>query len=114
MNLNIINKMNEDLPQVGVRTILNGEILFCYLRKYSIFLIFVAFLFFIYIGNRIDCELQISKIERLKRERQDLRYEAVEVSSKLIRFTRRTNVINHLNAKGSQLRESSISPIVIE
>ncbi len=106
---------NEELSELTFKDFLNGNVLSNSLvkRQYPLLLL-ISLLTVFYVGNRIECERKISRIELLKRKHQTIKYEALGVSAELTELTRRTNILNNINTKGLNLKESSKSPIRIE
>ena len=72
------------------------------------FLLFLAFLAIIYIGNSYYAEKNIRKIERLQRELKELRYEHIYTKSKLMSKSRQSEVAESLSDEG--IKESRTPP----
>ena len=64
------------------------------------FLLFLALLAVIYIGNSYYAEKNIRKIERLQKEVKELRYEHISTRSKLMSKSRQSEVANGLSDEG--------------
>ncbi len=108
-------KNNDELAGLTFKDFLNGNVLSnSFVKKQYPLLLLIAFLTFFYVGNRITCERQMSKIEKLKKKHQEVKYEALGVSAELTELTRRTSILNSINSKGLDLKESSKTPIKIE
>ncbi len=115
--MNVFNKIrnNKELSELTFKDFLNGNVLSnSFVKRQYPLLLLIAFLTFFYVGNRITCERKISRIEKLKKQHQSIRYEALGVSAELTELTRRTSILNSINTTGLELTESSTTPIRIE
>ena len=72
------------------------------------FVLFLAFLAILYIGNSYYAEKNIRKIERLQKELKELRYEHIFTKSKLMSKSRQSEVAESLNEEG--IKESRTPP----
>lgn len=72
------------------------------------FFIFIAFIAMIYISNSYGTEKLIIKIENVKKENEKLRYEHVLTKSRLMDYSRQSEVVKKLNTFG--LKESVRPP----
>lgn len=103
-----------ELKSSKFRDFLNGNILkkrFIQ-NQYGLFAL-IAVLVFIYIDNRYSCESQLAKEIKLKKELEDIKFESLTISSELTTLGRRSFVLDFINQKGLQLKESPVAPIVI-
>lgn len=111
-------KGNEDFSELkssSFRDFLNGNILNKnFVRKQFKLMLLLAFLAFIYIDNRYFCEKQITEEVKLKKELQDIKFESLTISAKVTTLGRRTYVLDYINSKGLDLKESANAPVVIE
>ncbi len=82
--------------------------------KHLPFLLFLAFVAIIYIGNSYYAEKNIRKIERLQKQLKEMRYEYVTNKSHVMQSSRQSQVANSLKNKG--IKESTVPPnkIVVE
>jgi len=64
------------------------------------FLLFLAILAFLYIGNSYYAEKKIRKIESKHKELRELRYNYVDTKSKLLQRSRASKVAESLSGKG--------------
>ncbi len=76
--------------------------------KHLPFMLFLAFLAIIYIGNSYYAEKNIRKIERLQKQLKEMRYEYVTIKSYLMHSSRQSQVANSLKDKG--IKESTVPP----
>jgi hypothetical protein len=72
------------------------------------FLLFLAFIGLVYIGNSYYAEKNIRKIERLQREVKELRYEHIYVKSLRVSKSRQSEIARDLSGKG--IKESTVPP----
>ncbi len=111
-------KGNEDFSELKssrFRDILNGSILSKnFITKQYKLLGMIAVLAVIYISNSYHCEKQISKEVELKKELQDIKYESLTISAELTKLSRRTYILNYINERGLELKESPYAPVVIK
>jgi hypothetical protein len=72
------------------------------------FLLFLALLALVYIGNSYYAEKNIRKIEKLQKEVKELRYEHIYTKSKLMYKSRQSEVAESLSEEG--IKESRTPP----
>jgi len=72
------------------------------------FLLFLAFLGIIYIGNSFYAEKNNRKIEQMHKELRELRYKHISIKAKLMQKTRQSKVAAALEKKG--IKESTVPP----
>jgi len=77
-------------------------------------LILIAVLAFAYVDNRYYCETQQARVIELKKQIQDVKYESLTISAQLMKITRQSNILNMVNERGLNLKESNTPPVVIE
>ncbi|MGB4415707.1 MAG: FtsL-like putative cell division protein [Paludibacter sp.] len=111
-------KGNEDFSDIKsstLRDVINGNILTKkFLKKQYGLLILIAVLAFAYVDNRYYCETQQARVIELKKQIQDVKYESLTISAQLMRITRQSNILNMVNERGLNLKESNTPPVVIE
>ncbi len=78
------------------------------------FVFFLVFLSVIYISNRYHAETLRNNIEDLRETTNELRSEAIFVSSELMKLSRQTEVADEMEKKGLELKESVEPPKKIE
>ncbi|MBE0663177.1 MAG: hypothetical protein IH597_12020 [Bacteroidales bacterium] len=79
-----------------------------YVVKQLPFLIFIVLLSLLYIANSYSSEKLAIKTERLKKANEELRYEQILMKSKLMHYSRQSEVARKLKDTG--LKESTIPP----
>ena len=72
------------------------------------FVLYLAFLAIIYIGNSFYAEKNIRRIEKLQRELKELRYEHIFLKSKVMSESRQSAVAASLEDQG--IKESRVPP----
>ena len=109
------NEDFNDLKSSTLRDIINGNILTKnFLKKQYPLMILIAFLAFLYVDNRYYSETQLSKVLKLKREIQDIKYESLTISAELMEISRQSNVRKMIKERGLTLSESNTPPVVLE
>lgn len=109
------NEVISELRSSSFRDFLNGNILNKnFVRKQFRLMLLLAILAFFYIDNRYYCEKQIAEEVNLKQQLQDIKFESLTISAQLTTLGRRTYVLDYINEKGLELKESAIAPVIIE
>ncbi len=90
---------------VALKKILGGEIIGAGTFRFLPFLIFVAFLAFVYIANNYLAENKIREINRLNKEVREIRYEFITTKSKLEDLSKQSKLATKLKARG--IKEST-------
>lgn len=94
---------------------MNGDILTTNFVRSQIFLfLLVCVIAIFYIDNRFACEQQIVKINRLKEQLTNAKYEALTTSSILMQISRQSQVAVEVNSKGIDLQPSSEPAIKVD
>ncbi len=78
------------------------------------FVFFLVFLSVVYISNRYHAETLRNRIEDLRETTNELRSQAIFVSSELMKLSRQTEVADEMQRKGLDLKESVEPPKKIE
>ena len=93
----------------GIQSILDGTILTKDRVVKSLpFLFYMTFLAIIYIANTFYSEKKIIEIEKIKKELKELRSESITTKSKLMFYSRQSEVIKRIEPYG--VKESLIPP----
>jgi Bacteriodetes cell division protein (FtsL-like) len=102
---------NEDNKKIRFREIMNGTFLVREnMRRQLPFVLFLTFLGIIYIGNRFHAERMVRKIDELKIEVGNLRSEQITITSELMNISRPSQVIELVQSRGLNLKESIEPP----
>ncbi|MDR0232262.1 MAG: hypothetical protein LBI82_09115 [Dysgonamonadaceae bacterium] len=101
--------------KISVLSILGGDILKeDFVIKQSKLIIMIACCFIFFIGNRYACLKQITRIEDLKKELKDLKYENLVILTKLTANSRQSQIEALIESKGLDLSGSNSPTYVIE
>lgn len=112
---NINKEENVKTKQFSIRKLMSGDILTTDFFKGQIFLfLLLCVIAIFYIDNRFACEQQIVKINRLKEQLTNARYEALTSSSILMQISRQSQVNVEVAAKGIDIQPSSEPVIKVE
>lgn len=87
------------------RKILGGEMLSVGTFKFFPFLVYAAFLAFIYIANNYYAEAKIRNINNLRKELKEINFEYITTKSKLEDLSKQSNLSKRLEKSG--LNEST-------
>ncbi len=98
----------------AVKEFLGGEILKVSTFKFFPYLVFVTFLAFIYIANNYYAERKIRKINHLRKELKESRYEYITTKSKLTELTKQSQLAKKLGKSGIKESTDPIKIIVAE
>lgn len=74
------------------------------------FILFLAFLAILYIGNQYHAEKLTNEVNQLKKERNEKRAEYISAASDLMKITRQTEVIELLKEKNVNLKPLTSPP----
>jgi cell division protein FtsL len=80
--------------------ILGGDLLSTGTFKFLRFLLFMAFLAFLYIANNYYAENNIREINKLRKELKELRYEYINVKTKLLQIEKQSQIAKTLEKSG--------------
>ncbi len=83
-----------------VKEVLGGDLLSTGTFKFLRFLLFLTFLAFIYIANNYYAEKNIREINKLRKEIKELRYEYINVKTKLLQIEKQSQIAKILEKKG--------------
>jgi hypothetical protein len=98
----------------AIKEFLGGEMLTVGTFKFFPFLVFITFLAFIYIANNYYAERKIRKINALRKELKELRYEYITTKSKLTELTKQSQLAKKLENSGIVESTDPIKIIVTE
>lgn len=80
--------------------VLGGDLLSTGTFKFLRFLLFIAFLAFFYIANNYYAENNIREINKLRKELKELRYEYINVKTKLLQIEKQSQIAKTLEKSG--------------
>ena len=96
-----------------IREIFGGEMIQTGTFRYLPFLIFIAFLAFIYISNNYLAENKAREINKLRKELKELSYEYITTKSKLMNMTKQSQLAEKLQPAGIKESTDPIKTIQI-
>lgn len=83
------------------------------LRKNLKLILLIITCIFIYISNHYAVIMKLSEIDTLQKELIDVKYDALTLSSQLMRESRQSNVRELVKARGLELEDSETPPYTI-
>ena len=95
------------------KEILGGDFLSASDFSMMPFLLYVAFLAFIYIANTYLAENKTREINRLRREVKELRYEYISAKSKLTQIEKQSHISKRLEKTGIKENTEPVKTIII-
>lgn len=106
-------RMTEDEPrrrsklEEAIKAFMTGNILSSagVIRTYP-YLVFIAFLAFLYIGNIFSMQRLHRQQTALTREVRELRTKSMTIASECMQATRQSNIIREIEKRGIPLKES--------
>lgn len=99
----------------SLTSIIGGDILATdFFRRQAGLLFLVTVLIIIYINNRYECQQQLIKIDNLKKELTDIKYDALTRSSELMERSRQSRIEEYIATKESDLQTSTNPPYLIK
>ncbi|MDR0995044.1 MAG: hypothetical protein LBL81_02000 [Tannerella sp.] len=84
-----------------------------FIVKHTRMILLVALLMLLFIGNRYSCLLKMRQIDRMEKELQDTRLEAMTLSNDLARYSRLSQIEGLLQKQGSDLQAPATPPYVL-
>jgi len=81
-------------------------------RNLKLILLIVACIF-VYISNHYAVIMKLSEIDTLQKELTDVKYEALTISSQLMRESRQSFVRDMVTERGLELEDSNTPPFTI-
>ena len=96
------------------RGIIGGDILAAeFFRRQVKLLVLVMVLVIFYINNRYECQQQMIRIEELKKDLTDIKYDALTRSSELMEHSRQSRIEEYIATKQSDLQSATTPPYLI-
>ncbi len=97
-----------------VKEILGGDLLSTGTFKFLRFLLFMTFLAFIYIANNYYAENNIRQINKLRKELKELRYEYLNVKTKLLQIEKQSQIAKKLERRGIKKNNQPVKILKIK
>jgi hypothetical protein len=109
------DNIKQEIKPKPLRNILGGDFM---ARKKILqhlpFLLFLALIGIIYIGNSYFAEKNIRKIEKLQKDLKELRYEHITMKSNLMISSRQSKVASRLDESGIKISTTPPRKIFID
>lgn len=107
--------MTEQKKKRNLKSWIDGDMLLSPLLQRHLGLILLVFaLILAYVSNRYAFQQEQVEIQRLRTERDDIKYEALARSSELMEKSRESNIQRFIVEQGSELQLSTKAPVVIK
>lgn len=81
-----------------------------FIVKHTRMIVLVVILLFFFIGNRYTCMQKLREIDRLQQQLQDVRFEALSISSELTGHSRQSQVEMLIEEQGIDLEAAKTPP----
>lgn len=96
------------------RGIIGGDILAAeFFRRQAKLLVLIMVLVIFYINNRYECQQLMIRIEELKKELTDIKYDALTRSSELMEHSRQSRIEEYIATQHSDLQSATTPPYLI-
>ncbi len=107
-------KAKKSARRTAWRGIIGGDILATeFFRRQVKLLVLVMVLVIFYINNRYECQQQMIRIEELKKDLTDIKYDALTRSSELMEHSRQSRIEEYIATKQSDLQSATTPPYLI-
>ena len=109
------NKNDKKEPKkMSIRSILGGDILANdFFKRQTRLLILIMILTVLYIDNRYSSQQELIEIDNLKKQLEDVKYDALTRSSELMERSRQSRIEEYIATKGSELQTATNRPYLI-
>ena len=108
------NKRENTSSKMSFRSILGGDILANdFFKRQTRLLILIMILTVLYIDNRYSSQQELIEIDRLKKELDDVKYDALTRSSELMEKSRQSKIEEYISTQGSELQTATNRPYLI-
>lgn len=96
------------------RSIIGGDFLATeFVRRQARLLVLIMVLVLFYISNRYECQQQMIRIEDLKEELTDIKYDALTRNSELMERSRQSRIEEYVATQQSDLQTATTPPYLI-
>ena len=96
------------------RSIIGGDILAAeFFHRQAKLLVLLLVLVLFYINNRYECQQLMIRIEELKKELTDIKYDALTRSSELMEHSRQSRIEEYIATQHSDLQSATTPPYLI-
>ena len=108
-------KGNDSSKHMSIRSILGGDILANdFFKRQTSLLILIMVMTILYIDNRYTSQQELIKIDQLKKELTDIKYDALTRSSELMEKSRQSRIEEYISTEESHLETSTNRPYLIK
>jgi len=105
----------EKKKKMKIKNVFDGSVLVSEVAsKHVPFVLYLAFLAILYIGNRFSSESLLRKTKALQDEIKELNSESISTFSELMNNSKQSTVIQELRKREMGLDESTIPPNIIK
>ncbi|HIZ33497.1 MAG TPA: hypothetical protein H9814_08185 [Candidatus Bacteroides merdigallinarum] len=107
-------KTRPSAPRTSWRSIIGGDILATeFFRRQAKLLVLIMVLVIFYINNRYECQQLMIRIEELKKDLTDIKYDALTRSSELMEHSRQSRIEEYIATQHSDLQSATTPPYLI-
>lgn len=100
---------------MSIRSILGGDILANdFFKRQTRLLILIMILTVLYIDNRYNSQQDLIKIDKLKKDLVDIKYDALTRSSELMEKSRQSRIEEYISTEQSHLETATNRPYLIK
>ncbi len=108
-------KKKQASKHMSIRSILGGDILANdFFKRQTSLLILIMILTILYIDNRYTSQQELIKIDQLKKELTDIKYDALTRSSELMEKSRQSRIEEYISTEESHLETATNRPYLIQ
>ena len=105
----------KDTKTPGIKDLVSGNLITKEaISKQIPFIVFVAFIGILYIGNRYHAEKIVRDTAKLQKQVKELRSESLSAAAELMFISKQSEVIKLVNEKGMTLEQSVVPPKIVE
>lgn len=97
-----------------IKNILGGDLLSTGTYKFFKYLLYLALLAFIYIANNYYAENNIRQINKLRTELKELRYEYINVKTRLMQIEKQSQIAKTLEKSGIKKNNQPVKIIEVK
>jgi len=105
----------KDTKTPGIKDLVSGNIITKEaISKQIPYIVFIAFIGILYIGNRYHAEKIVRDTAKLQKQVKELRSESLSAAAELMFISKQSEVIKLVNEKGMTLEQSVVPPKIVE
>jgi len=106
--------MKKEKKKRNVLYILSGGILKeDFVVKHTRLIILTVILLVFFVGNRYNCLTKLREIDRLQKELQDVKTEAIQLSGQLTGHNRKSQIEQMVKSKGLEIESAKTPPYIL-